>query len=418
MASPLPPDPYQALGVPKNAPIATIRSAHRKLVLQCHPDKVQDESLRAQKQDEFQKVQQAYEILSDDQRRQRYDEQVKLAELRREVLERGGGRGAAHYEIPSAATVSPFFEVRAGRIYEERVPGRSFEDDHMSSRYEQQRASARKYEGYEASSRRPSGREQDERRRAKALEDERERLRVAKERVRETERSNQSDRRRTREKDRRREYDDKYSRRSYVEDATDSDSDDTEVYYGNKQGGDSRKRHEEVRRKERVVPETPRRTGSLRDEADMDEWDRKIMSARDYIEKSRGAGGPVEVDARRPAAYRNATTSGAYVEPRSTLGGDHRVKLVIVFESTVGQDLLARSERAPSRLWSLQAEVTRRGRSLVCQPRHPHQQTSRFPSIRGVHRNPTARQRCSMSVTRSMTRPVFFDDLRQVLWRA
>jgi hypothetical protein len=72
---------------------------------------------------------------------------------------------------------------------------------------------------------------------------------VAKERVRETERSNQSDRRRTREKDRRREYDDKYSRRSYVEDATDSDSDDTEVYYGNKQGGDSRKRHEEVRRK-------------------------------------------------------------------------------------------------------------------------------------------------------------------------
>jgi len=318
MASPLPPDPYQALGVPKNAPIATIRSAHRKLVLQCHPDKVQDESLRAQKQDEFQKVQQAYEILSDDQRRQRYDEQVKLAELRREVLERGGGRGAAHYEIPSAATVSPFFEVRAGRIYEERVPGRSFEDDHMSSRYEQQRASARKYEGYEASSRRPSGREQDERRRAKALEDERERLRVAKERVRETERSNQSDRRRTREKDRRREYDDKYSRRSYVEDATDSDSDDTEVYYGNKQGGDSRKRHEEVRRKERVVPETPRRTGSLRDEADMDEWDRKIMSARDYIEKSRGAGGPVEVDARRPAAYRNATTSGAYVEPRSS----------------------------------------------------------------------------------------------------
>ncbi|KAI9874547.1 MAG: hypothetical protein M1830_004514 [Pleopsidium flavum] len=319
MASPLPPDPYQALGVPKNAPIATIRSAHRKLVLQCHPDKVQDDSLRAQKQDEFHKIQQAYEILSDDQRRQRYDEQVKLAELRREVLERGGGRGAAHYEIPSGATGSSFFEVRAGRIYEERVPGRSFDDDHMSSRYEQQRASARKYDGYEASSRRSSGREQDERRRAKVLEDERERLRVTKERVRESERSGHSDRRRTREKDRKRDYDDKYSRRSYAEDATDSDSDDTEVYYGSKQGSDGRKRHEEVRSKERAIPETPRRSGSLRDEHDMDEWDHKFMSARDYIEKSRGAGGPVEVDARRPSAYRSATTSGPYVEARSTI---------------------------------------------------------------------------------------------------
>ncbi|MCJ1365100.1 hypothetical protein MMC16_004220 [Acarospora aff. strigata] len=315
MASPLPPDPYQALGVPKNATVAAIKSAHRKLVLQCHPDKVQDESLRAQKQDEFQKVHQAYEILSDEQKRREYDERVRLAELRREVLERGGGRGAGHYDVSNGSTTSPIFEVRGGRVYEERVPTRTYDEDYPSARYDSQRASARKYDGYEPSSRRPSVREQDERRRVKAFEDQQERARLA--RVKETERSSHSDRRRTREKDRRREYDNKYSHQSYAEDATDSDSDDTEVYSSRRQESDSRRRDEDVRRKERAVHATPRRTGSRRDADDVDEWEQNLMSAREYIERSKGAGGPVEVDARRPSAYRTTTKSSPYVEPRS-----------------------------------------------------------------------------------------------------
>lgn len=61
-----------------------IRSAHRKLVLKCHPDKVQDPTLKAEKQDEFQRVQQAYELLSDEHERRCYDDQVKLAELRKQ----------------------------------------------------------------------------------------------------------------------------------------------------------------------------------------------------------------------------------------------------------------------------------------------------------------------------------------------
>ncbi|KOS17341.1 Chaperone protein DnaJ [Escovopsis weberi] len=81
----LPEDPYEILGVAKDAQIAEIRSAHRKLVLKCHPDKVQDPALKVQKQDEFQKVQQAYELLIDDKERQKYDEQVKLAELRKQM---------------------------------------------------------------------------------------------------------------------------------------------------------------------------------------------------------------------------------------------------------------------------------------------------------------------------------------------
>jgi curved DNA-binding protein CbpA len=88
MASPIPPDPYQTLGVTRDAELSAIRSAHRKLALKHHPDRIQDESLREKGKDEFQKIQQAYEILNDPVRRQRYDDKVRLAELRKEAMMR------------------------------------------------------------------------------------------------------------------------------------------------------------------------------------------------------------------------------------------------------------------------------------------------------------------------------------------
>ncbi|CAK97424.1 uncharacterized protein An18g03870 [Aspergillus niger] len=82
-------DPYEVLGVARDAALSDIKSAHRKLVLKCHPDKIKDESLRSQAQDEFQKVQQAYETLSDETRRAKYDAKARLAELRRQMHEQG-----------------------------------------------------------------------------------------------------------------------------------------------------------------------------------------------------------------------------------------------------------------------------------------------------------------------------------------
>lgn len=82
------PDHYKALGLPKGADAATIKKTYRKLVLTCHPDKVTDEALKAQKQDEFHKIQQAYETLSDDTRRDTYHTELKLQQLRREKLAR------------------------------------------------------------------------------------------------------------------------------------------------------------------------------------------------------------------------------------------------------------------------------------------------------------------------------------------
>lgn len=84
-------DPYAALGVPSDASSATIRSSYKKLMLQCHPDKVHDEALRAEKAQQFEKVQQAYELLSDARKRRKYDEEVA----------RGGPREARPSGAPS-----------------------------------------------------------------------------------------------------------------------------------------------------------------------------------------------------------------------------------------------------------------------------------------------------------------------------
>ncbi|KAI5811919.1 DnaJ domain-containing protein, partial [Pyronema omphalodes] len=73
MDTPQKEDPYAALSVPNDASAATIRSAYKKLMLQCHPDKVRDEAQRAEKQAMFDRVQRAYELLNDSRKRRKYD---------------------------------------------------------------------------------------------------------------------------------------------------------------------------------------------------------------------------------------------------------------------------------------------------------------------------------------------------------
>lgn len=84
--SPLPPDPYEALGVSRDADVESIKKAHRKLVLKHHPDRIKDPDLIEENKNAFQKVQQAYELLVDPVLRARYEDQCKLAQLRKERL--------------------------------------------------------------------------------------------------------------------------------------------------------------------------------------------------------------------------------------------------------------------------------------------------------------------------------------------
>ena len=60
-------NPYEALGVDKNASQEEIKKVYRKLVLRNHPDKGGDP-------EQFKKVQGAYDVLSDPQKRQNFDQ--------------------------------------------------------------------------------------------------------------------------------------------------------------------------------------------------------------------------------------------------------------------------------------------------------------------------------------------------------
>jgi molecular chaperone DnaJ len=68
-------DAYQILGVPRNADAKVIKSAYRKLVAQWHPDKFpDDQTKKAEGGMRMEKINRAYYILSDDDRRRRYDQ--------------------------------------------------------------------------------------------------------------------------------------------------------------------------------------------------------------------------------------------------------------------------------------------------------------------------------------------------------
>ena len=294
MESPLPPkNPYKTLNVAQDASLATIRSAHRKLVLTCHPDKFQDEAVKKQKSEQFHEVQQAYEILSDETKRQRYDDRVKLAELRAEMMEKGGSRGVSEFTPRTVHTA--VFEMRNGRMYEERVPSRFHEED---SRFQEHRPVPRNYDDDRYSPptpRRTSGRVPDERRRARDAEDERYADKIyARQSAKAAEKSAKHGREKRMDKDKRKNREAKFTSTSahIIED--DDSSDATERIYK----VTPKHRHEDLRRRDRDDP--PRRS-SRRDESDRaEELDLKIHHAADYIKQSRQSA-PIELETRRPA---------------------------------------------------------------------------------------------------------------------
>ncbi|MCJ1451667.1 hypothetical protein MMC28_002007 [Mycoblastus sanguinarius] len=312
MDDPLPPNPYKALNIPKDATLTAVKSAHRKLVLSCHPDKVQDESAKLEKAEQFHQVQQAYEILSDEHRRQRYDERVKIAERRHEADERGPPRRSS--DTPYVSRSRPVYEMRDGRLYEERVPNSSqaYEEDVFAAKYAEGRPASRKYdERYTASSssRRTSGRVQEEKKKAREYEEEDERRR--KERARAEEASARDQRTRRRDKDRKKDSEAKSRTKFAYVDDDGSDSEVDDRYYS-KRETTSKRRHEDVRKRERE--DLPRRS-SKREEVHDYDLDRRVQGAQEYINKSRET---VEIRPdlpRRPTRSRAASNLEARTPP-------------------------------------------------------------------------------------------------------
>ena len=75
---------YEILGVAKDDDEATIKKAYRKLAVKKHPDKGGDPA-------EFQEIQRAYDVLSDEKKRKIYDRSG--LEGLEDSEQRGGGRG-------------------------------------------------------------------------------------------------------------------------------------------------------------------------------------------------------------------------------------------------------------------------------------------------------------------------------------
>ncbi|KAI9803628.1 MAG: hypothetical protein M1833_000540 [Piccolia ochrophora] len=285
MASSLPPDPYAALGVPRDATLPAIRAAYRKLILKTHPDKIQDAALRAQKQDEFQRIQQAYELLSDDTQRREYHESLKAAEMKSRL---GSDRvNVFRFEVRTAAPRGDF-----ERVYEQRKAARSYDDDLHS--YFEDRSSSRKHDMPEI---RRTSRGFDDRKASRAADENLDRLRMERERQRQNDKEYQSERRRTRERERRRGYDEKYASVDLVDDEDDSDRHRSRFA---DEGG--KRRGGEHRRRERLSNETIRKDSGRRFVDD------KLESARLHIAESTRSLAEDDVPIRSPRLQRAATS--------------------------------------------------------------------------------------------------------------
>lgn len=85
-------DYYSVLGVAKNASLAEIKSAYRKLALKWHPDKNKEPGA----EQKFKEINQAYEVLSDQNKKQTYDQVGHQAY----TSSGGGARGGAGQQGP------------------------------------------------------------------------------------------------------------------------------------------------------------------------------------------------------------------------------------------------------------------------------------------------------------------------------
>lgn len=212
-------DPYQTLGVEADADAAAIKKAYRKLVLTCHPDKVTDESLREEKQEEFHRIQQAYETIGEADNREKYDAEVKLKKLKEErdrTLQPKATPTQARRMNVNIFTAHPPPEFRSSSSSAKSTPSkgsshfkqystdyaRSWEHNipTRSKGYEEERKTRRSVSEEKLKRDRDDARRDQERERRKDEEEQRRRARVERE-LRDREREKREERERDRDRE-------------------------------------------------------------------------------------------------------------------------------------------------------------------------------------------------------------------------
>jgi DnaJ-class molecular chaperone len=111
-------DYYEVLGVSKSASDDDIKKAHRKLVRQYHPDVNKDNAAATEK---FKQIQEAYDVLSDAEKRRQYDQFGHAGPAGAPFAGRGRGPGHGHQTWGSGGVSVEDFDF--GDLFESMFGG-------------------------------------------------------------------------------------------------------------------------------------------------------------------------------------------------------------------------------------------------------------------------------------------------------
>lgn len=287
---PLPPDPYLALGVPRDATLAAIKTAYRKAALKCHPDKVPD------KGDEFHKINTAYQLIGEEEDRQKYEAEVRLYALKKEQQNRFGGghsRGSdirtAAFDVRGSPRPGFHYQAKTASRYDtaERRPSGAFASARSSpyvrdesADYFGPQASAKKYDSYDEAPRKNSSAKTPHREEARKAEVKKEKA-SSKHTVRE-------ENRKQRDKDVR------YNRRAKAASIASIDSDDSDF-------DSPPTKKENIRKDAYVKKKESKRSDDDYYERTKRPENHRTSTAKDYIQRSRTDGPPAERGPPPPA---------------------------------------------------------------------------------------------------------------------
>jgi molecular chaperone DnaJ len=116
-------DFYEVLGVSKKAPAEEIKKAYRKLARDYHPDRNPDDPAAEAR---FKEVQEAYDTLSDPEKRKQYDAGGRFANFGGRGFPGGGAGGGFTSDIGDI--FSTLFN-RGGRTTQQQIRGRDLETE-------------------------------------------------------------------------------------------------------------------------------------------------------------------------------------------------------------------------------------------------------------------------------------------------